>query len=268
MLTIGEFSAASRLTVKALRMYHDEGILVPEKIDPVSGYRYYGDFSWRRASTVILLRDLGFSHGELKEILHDCKDDSELQGYLAKRLGAVRRELGRIRAVHGRLELYLESAKEHTMKQGIGIQRKLVPEMIVCSLRFKGAYGDIGTYYSTLFKHAGRHFRGTALALYYDEEYRENDADIEAAIVVSKMLALDGIACRVLPSQTVLSLVHYGHYDSLGSSYRRLFEACTEGKLKALTPSRELYLKGPGMILPRKPEKFITEIQIPVEEHA
>ena len=49
MLTIGEFSAASRLTIKALRMYHDEGILVPEKIDPVSGYRYYGDASDRKS---------------------------------------------------------------------------------------------------------------------------------------------------------------------------------------------------------------------------
>lgn len=39
MLTMGEFSAATRLTVKALRLYHDEGILVPERIDPMSGYR-------------------------------------------------------------------------------------------------------------------------------------------------------------------------------------------------------------------------------------
>jgi effector-binding domain-containing protein len=266
MLTIGEFSAASRLTVKALRMYHDEGILVPEKIDPVSGYRYYGDASWHRAKTVILLRDLGFSHNELKEILHECKDDSELHGHLVNRLKAVKQELGRIRTVHDRLELYLESAKEHTMKQDSGIQLKVVPEVIICGIRFKGAYSDIGTYFGTLFKHAGRHFRGPAMALYYDAEYRENDADIEAAIVVSKRLELEGIECRILPSQTVLSLVHHGPYDKLHESYRQLFEACQERKLKALTPSRELYLKGPGMILPRKPEKFVTEIQILVRE--
>ncbi|MFH2116306.1 MAG: MerR family transcriptional regulator [Spirochaetota bacterium] len=266
MLTIGEFSAASRLTVKALRMYHDEGILVPEKIDPASGYRYYGDSSWHRAKTVILLRELGFSHSELKEILQDCRDDNELQGYLVKRLNAVKQELGRIRKVHDRLELYLESAQEHTMKQTSGIQLVVTPELIICGIRYKGAYGDIGHYFSTLFKQAGRHIRGPAMALYFDGEYRENDADIEAAIVVSKMLELDGIDCRVLPSQTVLSLVHYGPYDNLGSSYRQLFEAREERNLNALIPSRELYLKGPGMILPRKPEKFITEIQIPVQE--
>ncbi|MBU1079193.1 MAG: MerR family transcriptional regulator, partial [Spirochaetes bacterium] len=64
---MGEFSAATRLTVKALRLYHDEGILVPERIDPFSGYRYYGDASWKRARSVSLLRELGFSHRELKD---------------------------------------------------------------------------------------------------------------------------------------------------------------------------------------------------------
>lgn len=59
---------------------------------------------------------------------------------------------------------------------------------------------------------------------------------------------------------------HIGPYDCLGSSYRQLFEARSEGNLQALLPSRELYLKGPGMILPRKPEKYITEIQVQVLE--
>lgn len=265
MLTIGEFSAVSRLTVKALRMYHDEGILVPEKIDPTSGYRYYGDSSWHRASTVKMLRELGFSHNELKEILQNCRDDSELQAHLVNRLNAVEQEMGRIRTVHDRLALYLETAKEHPMKQTDGIQLKVTPELMICGIRFKGAYGDIGNYFSTLFKQAGRYFRGPAMALYFDGEYHENDADIEAAIVVSKKLELDGINCRILPAQKVLSLVHHGPYDSLGSSYRQLFEACNERRLTVLTPSRELYLKGPGMILPRKPEKYITEIQLPIE---
>jgi effector-binding domain-containing protein len=81
---------------------------------------------------------------------------------------------------------------------------------------------------------------------------------------------VSGIACMGMigqaTAQTVQSLVHYGPYDSLGAPYRQLFEARRERKLKALTTSRELYLKSPGLILPRKPEKFITEIQIPVLE--
>src|SRR5438552_17879951 len=39
MLSIGEFSKASGLTIKTLRFYHDQGLLVPAVVDPQSGYR-------------------------------------------------------------------------------------------------------------------------------------------------------------------------------------------------------------------------------------
>ena len=34
MFTIGEFSKISGLTVKALRFYHEEGVLIPSFVDP------------------------------------------------------------------------------------------------------------------------------------------------------------------------------------------------------------------------------------------
>jgi DNA-binding transcriptional MerR regulator len=34
MFTIGEFSKLSGLTVKTLRFYHEEGLLVPAFVDP------------------------------------------------------------------------------------------------------------------------------------------------------------------------------------------------------------------------------------------
>ncbi len=41
MLRIGEFSKLSLTTVKALRFYEKEGLLVPASTDPQTGYRYY-----------------------------------------------------------------------------------------------------------------------------------------------------------------------------------------------------------------------------------
>ena len=39
MLRIGEFSKLSMLTVKALRYYEKEGLLVPSSVDERTGYR-------------------------------------------------------------------------------------------------------------------------------------------------------------------------------------------------------------------------------------
>ena len=41
LMAIGTFSRASMLSVKALRAYHEAGILVPARIDPATGYRSY-----------------------------------------------------------------------------------------------------------------------------------------------------------------------------------------------------------------------------------
>ena len=40
-LAIGDFSRMTYLSVKALRHYHDVGILEPAQVDPASGYRSY-----------------------------------------------------------------------------------------------------------------------------------------------------------------------------------------------------------------------------------
>lgn len=48
LLRIGEFSRASWLSIKALRAYHEMGLLVPAEIDPPTGYRSYSAPSWSR----------------------------------------------------------------------------------------------------------------------------------------------------------------------------------------------------------------------------
>ncbi len=41
MLKIGEFSKLSQITVKALRFYEKEGLLIPASVDEWTGYRFY-----------------------------------------------------------------------------------------------------------------------------------------------------------------------------------------------------------------------------------
>ena len=38
---IGLFAQMNRITVKALRFYEEQGLLLPARIDEESGYRYY-----------------------------------------------------------------------------------------------------------------------------------------------------------------------------------------------------------------------------------
>ena len=48
MLTIGEFSRMTHLSVKALHHYHDMGVLAPATVDPNTGYRSMVPARWPR----------------------------------------------------------------------------------------------------------------------------------------------------------------------------------------------------------------------------
>lgn len=41
LMPIGMFARASLVSIKALRSYHEQGLLVPAETDPTTGYRSY-----------------------------------------------------------------------------------------------------------------------------------------------------------------------------------------------------------------------------------
>ena len=58
LLSIGMFARACLLSVKALRNYHEAGILVPARVDPSTGYRSYHVGQLTDAAVLRRLRDL------------------------------------------------------------------------------------------------------------------------------------------------------------------------------------------------------------------
>jgi DNA-binding transcriptional MerR regulator len=57
-MTIGTFAQRSRLSLKALRLYDELGLLRPASVDDSTGYRYYRDDQVERARLIALLRRL------------------------------------------------------------------------------------------------------------------------------------------------------------------------------------------------------------------
>jgi len=69
MLSIGRFADASGLTVKALRHYDEIGLLVPARVDPDNGYRYYDAAQVEDAVTIRRLRALELPLDEIGALL-------------------------------------------------------------------------------------------------------------------------------------------------------------------------------------------------------
>ena len=118
--TIGEFSRASRLTVKALRFYHEQGLLDPARVDGETGYRYYDDSSLSRAHAIRWLRGLDFTIAEIKELLAGAgpaQEDGDLAGFLAVKAEETSRKAEHYRKIHKEIDLFLAHEKEMQMLQ-------------------------------------------------------------------------------------------------------------------------------------------------------
>lgn len=75
LLTIGAFARISRLSIKALRLYDEIGLLAPTRIDPSSGYRYYAPEQLELARLVAWLRRLGMPLARIRQVCAAAETD-------------------------------------------------------------------------------------------------------------------------------------------------------------------------------------------------
>jgi DNA-binding transcriptional MerR regulator len=267
LFTIGEFSKVTGLSVKTLRYYHEQGILSPTVIDDESGYRYYDDRKIETAKIVTELRRLEFSISEIAEILCSCKEDADLLDSLEKKGQSIQARMWHDQEILDRLNQIITHEREvrKTMQLApFEVHQKTLDSILIAGVRMKGKYSDCGKAYVQIGKRFGRHICGKAFLLHYDTEYREDDADFEACMPIRKGEPVDGISVRHLPGGKCLALLHSGSYNELGRSYAMIFKHINAKGFQIEMPTREVYLKGPGMIFKGNPKKYLTEIQVVV----
>jgi DNA-binding transcriptional MerR regulator len=240
---IGEFSLATRLSVKTLRFYHEEGLLEPSSVDPDTGYRTYNDECLRRAATIRRLRELDFGLKEIREILADCRDDRDLARHLAAKAEEVRGKIRSYRRIERRLaELLAEGPTEHPSAVCREIRERSLEDQLIAGLRFTGRYEQIGESLGRLFRSCGRLAAGKPFT--------------------RRVVNGPRVASRILAGGRALCLLHQGPYERIGEAYRRLYEEAGRAGIRLQVPGREVYLRGPGLILAGNPARYLTEVQL------
>jgi DNA-binding transcriptional MerR regulator len=266
--SIGEFSRITSLSIKSLRLYHEKVILVPAIVDEFTGYRYYDETNIETARTVKILKEYDFSLAEIKEIIDECGDESEIVEQLIKKKNEIEKKIARYKDVSLSIEQIIQKEKENKMnpENEFEIEEKKVETLLIAGHRMKGKYSDVGKGFGLISKRVGRNINGKAMSLYYDSEFKEDGANFEPCFPIRKGTSGEGIAVRELKGGRCISLIHKGPYDKLGDSYKKIFGYINEKGYKTQIPSREVYVKGPGMIFRGNPKNYLTEIQIFIEK--
>lgn len=266
MYTIGEFSRITSTTIKALRHYHDKGILVPSFIEKTTNYRYYNHGDVDKARIISTLKTIGFSLSEILMVMNEVTQDSDLSDILYEKKAVISAKIKSLNQASSTIDLILTREQEalKMTTHSNDIQLKQLAEVQVLATRWQGPYSDSGKAMGKVYRCAGRHHCGPAMNLYFDGEYKEI-ADIETCLPVKKAVT-SSCNYKILAGGQFLTITHTGSYETISSSYEILFEYINQQGITSKLPFREVYIKGPGMIFKGNPNNYITEIQIPIAD--
>ncbi|MEV6860554.1 MerR family transcriptional regulator [Streptosporangium subroseum] len=243
-LTIGEFSVMSQLSKKALRHYHELGLLEPAHIDAFNGYRHYDTSQLRTAQIIRRFRTLGMSVPDIRAVL--ATDDVDRRNQIiGTHLRRMETHLQETREAVGSLRELLEPTG-----RPIGVEFRSVPATRAWAITATVAIPDFGDWYQGALReirsalNAGRHTpSGPAGGLYAPELFGD---EIGEATVFIPSSATSGATGRVMimeiPEAELAVTVHRGTHADVDRTYGALGSYVAERLLSVDGPVRENYL--------------------------
>jgi DNA-binding transcriptional MerR regulator len=263
MLKIGEFSKLSMLTVKALRFYEKERLLVPVHVDEWTGFRYYETNQLETAATIKALRQLDFSVDEIKSYLlgHPIKVILfEKEAELKQKRSDISRQLSIIKYLLEDIEMKYQAVI------------KEIPRCIVYSEeRVLNDYSEFTTLVLESAEECLRINPGMecvkpdyAFGEYLDGEHKERDILTRYSQAVAKAgVENERIRFRNLPATKAICIYHKGAYDLLGDAYAYIIRYAEENGYKVSGFARECYID--GVWNKDNMDDWLTELQLPIE---
>jgi DNA-binding transcriptional MerR regulator len=270
LLTIGEFSRLSLLSVRMLRYYDARGVLAPTRVDPASGYRSYDPAMLRTAVRLRALRDAGLGVAELAACA-PFTDADLLRRVLRDRRRAAEAELavaaGRLRDI----DRFLDDLEAPAMSTPI--TRTTLPARTVAAVRdVIPTYADEGVLWRRLAD--GMAAAGAvpapdpaAVAVFHDPGFVEQDADVEVQLDVAAPFDpapgdATGVRFGREPALDVVVGELRGPYEGVGALMADLGAWIAGHGLRVGGPMRNLYLVGPAQ--DPDPAAWVTRVCLPV----
>lgn len=265
---IGEFSKIVGITAKTLRYYDAEGILSPSYRNKDTGYRFYSEGDIEKAEIISNMRKFNFTISEMKDALRSIKHSEDFRDYLYEKVSLTQDLIERYTQLISEIQEYLKSnilVQNQEFNMPYSVSEVEIPAMKIAGIRFQGQYHEISMYFEKLYRIVQNRVTGSPITCYYSLEYSEQ-ADMEVCVPVSEKVNGNGVISRNLQKNKALHVTHIGKYEKLTSAYKVLFDYANEHHLTYETPLIEIYEKGYGTTMAGNPEKYITEIYLPIKE--
>ena len=267
MFKIGEFSKITQVSIRMLRYYDENGLLTPDKVDEITGYRMYSGSQIEELNRILFLKNLGFHVKKIKQLLHAWEPNQIMQ-----ELEMQKRDIeSMIKSENEkllRIQASISDLERHNLYLNTQIVIKSIPSYTVISLRRL-----LPNYFSEymLWKELCEKLPETkglpCFSIYHDLDYKENDVDIEACIINEGQYKVKRKDIELQQTEAIERAACFNIYGP----YANISIACKEFGIW-LDSHSEYRICGKNRQIchvsscdTNNPDEYITELQVPIE---
>lgn len=253
LLSIGAVARATNLTVKAIRHYHEIGLLVPRRVDAWTGYRGYGPRELRRAAMIAVLRELRVPLAEMPAVLDDPGSEAATAVLRAHR-ARLRAEAATVGQLIVRVDSFIDGRTTMQHPSGLGTphiidgtpHRAAVIGAVTTLEDLAAHIPDLATRVWGAARAGGIQATGPLFARYLENPQSGDPFRIQVGIPIG-----DGqpptapLEHSELPGGRLLVAEHHGGYDTLPESWAGVFRWAIDNGHDITGTPWESYLRTP-----------------------
>jgi len=249
LVPIGDFSRMTHLSVKALRFYHDQGLLEPARIDPSSGYRFYDPGQVPVAQVIRRFRDLDMPLDQVRAVLQAPDVEARTREIIAH-LSSMETKLAELQMSVASLRALLEGSavRPEVEFRSIPATRALAVRGTVSTAEAWAWGTDVFAEIYGRIKQAGLTPAGPGGALFPAGFFELQRAELTAFVPVDAPIT-DGSAAEggrtelvTIPGIEAAVMLHSGSPADSDQTYGALGTVVAERAIGIEGPIREFYL--------------------------
>lgn len=146
------------------------------------------------------------------------------------------------------------------------IEIRDIESVRVAFMKYKGIANEANRFFPNVFKSIQGKSNGAPFFCYYVMNPETKIGEMELCVPTAETPNSNGITVKEMPRTRSVCTTHLGPYETMNRAYEAIARYAQENNLTLQPPFREVYIKGPGMLLKGNPDKYITEILFPLKE--
>jgi len=244
LLSIGDFSRMTYLSVKALRHYHEVGVLEPARVDQDTGYRFYRPDQIATAQIIRRFRELGMPLSDLRAMVR-APDPGARTEAIITHLDRMERQLEQTQEAVVSLRTLLREGRSP-----LQVHTRFEPVTPALAVVAQVAAAEAAGWWLATFRElhravaaTGRVRTGPDGALFSSDFFENDGGEVTAFVpVTAGAPAFGRVTPLDVPAAHLAVALHRGPFGDLDRTYGELGTWVAEQAAGAAGAIRERYL--------------------------